>query len=50
MTHGDGKGAVWNVDATSWSARACTLANRTLTVEEWQEFLPGRAYDPACQP
>jgi WD40 repeat protein/tRNA A-37 threonylcarbamoyl transferase component Bud32 len=50
MTHGDGKGAVWNVDATSWSARACTLANRTLTVEEWQAFLPGRAYDPACQP
>jgi WD40 repeat protein/tRNA A-37 threonylcarbamoyl transferase component Bud32 len=49
MTHGDGRGAVWNVDPGSWAVRACTLANRTLTREEWEEFLPGRPYDPACQ-
>jgi len=48
MTHGDGKGAIWDVDPDSWAQRACTLANRTLTPEEWEEFLPGRPYEPAC--
>jgi WD40 repeat protein len=48
MTHGDGKGAVWDIDPESWAQRACRLANRTLTVHEWQEFLPGRPYQPAC--
>jgi WD40 repeat protein len=47
-THGDGKGTIWNIDPESWSQRACTLANRTLTRKEWEEFLPGRAYEPAC--
>ena len=49
MTHGDGKGAVWDVDAESWAQRACAIANRTLTPEEWEEFLPGRPYEPACR-
>ena len=48
MTHGDGKAAVWDVDADSWTRRACTVANRALTHEEWEEFLPGRPYEPAC--
>lgn len=48
MTHGNGRGAVWDVDPRSWAGRACTLANRTLTREEWEEFLPGRDYDPTC--
>jgi WD40 repeat protein/DNA-binding SARP family transcriptional activator len=48
MTHGNGQGGIWDVDPTSWAGRACTLANRTLTREEWEEFLPGRDYDPAC--
>jgi WD40 repeat protein len=46
--HGNGQGAVWNVDPESWKQRACDLANRTLTREEWAEFLPGRPYEPAC--
>jgi WD40 repeat protein len=46
--HGNGQGAVWDVDPESWKRRACALANRTLTREEWGEFLPGRPYDPAC--
>jgi WD40 repeat protein len=46
--HGNGKGAVWDVDAESWKRRACDLANRTLTRDEWEEFLPGRPYEPAC--
>ena len=47
-THGNGQGAVWDVDPESWERRACDLANRTLTREEWEEFFPGRPYEPAC--
>ncbi|MGH2630717.1 MAG: protein kinase domain-containing protein [Actinomycetota bacterium] len=46
--HGNGRGAVWDVDPKSWERRACDLASRTLTPEEWEEFLPGRPYEPAC--
>jgi WD40 repeat protein/tRNA A-37 threonylcarbamoyl transferase component Bud32 len=49
MTNGDGKGAVWDIDPESWAQRACTLANRTLTEKEWEKFLPGRPYQPACR-
>jgi WD40 repeat protein len=49
MTNSNGQGAVWDVDPVSWARRACALANRTLTREEWKEFLPRRPYDPACQ-
>jgi WD40 repeat protein/tRNA A-37 threonylcarbamoyl transferase component Bud32 len=48
LTHGNGHGALWDVDPESWAQRACTLANRTLTRKEWEEFLPGRPYEPAC--
>jgi len=48
MTNGDGQGAVWDVDPDSWAQRACALANRMLTREEWEAFLPGRPYEPAC--
>ena len=48
MTAADGRGAIWDVDPMSWAQRACRLANRTLTPEEWEEFLPGRPYEPAC--
>lgn len=47
-THADGRGAVWDVAPESWERRACDIANRTLTREEWKAFLPGRAYEPAC--
>ena len=46
--HGNGKGAVWDVDPESWKRRACDLANRRLTREEWAEFIPRRSYEPAC--
>jgi WD40 repeat protein len=47
-TAANGQGAVWDIDPESWKQRACDLANRTLTREEWDEFLPGRPYQPAC--
>jgi WD40 repeat protein len=48
MTGADGRGAVWDVDPGSWARRACALARRTLTRDEWDRFLPGRRYDPSC--
>jgi WD40 repeat protein len=50
ITSADGRGAVWDVDPQSWARRACALAHRTLTREEWDRFLPGRPYEPACAP
>jgi WD40 repeat protein len=47
-TAGNGQGALWDVAPESWKHRACDLANRTLTREEWEKFLPGRPYQPAC--
>jgi serine/threonine protein kinase/WD40 repeat protein len=49
MTLSNGEGAVWDIDPESWKQRACAIANRTLTHEEWEEFLPGRPYEPACR-
>ena len=49
MTLANGQGAVWDIDPESWARRACALANRTLTREEWETFLPGRPYEPACR-
>ena len=48
LTLANGEGAVFDVDPESWARRACALANRALTREEWERFLPGRPYAPAC--
>jgi WD40 repeat protein/DNA-binding SARP family transcriptional activator len=48
MTLSNGEGAIWDIDPESWKRRACAIANRTLTREEWEEFVPGRPYKPAC--
>jgi WD40 repeat protein len=48
MTLANGRGAVWDVDPEDWARRACALADRTLTRREWNQFLPGRPYEPAC--
>ena len=48
LTLANGEGAVFDVGPESWARRACALANRALTREEWERFLPGRPYEPAC--
>jgi hypothetical protein len=48
VTNWDGRAVIWDVDPASWRQRACALANRTLTLDEWEKFLPGRPYEPAC--
>jgi WD40 repeat protein len=45
----DGTGLVWDVDPDRWKQRACSVAGRSLTREEWEERLPQRAYQPACR-
>jgi hypothetical protein len=37
------------MDPSSWESQACAMAGRTLTQAEWSQFLPGRAYAPACR-
>ena len=43
-----GAGWVWDVDPSDWLARACQVAGRSLTPQEWQEFLPDRLYHATC--
>jgi DNA-binding SARP family transcriptional activator/WD40 repeat protein len=38
-----------DMDPSSWESQACAMAGRTLTQAEWSQFLPGRAYAPACR-
>jgi hypothetical protein len=40
---------LWDVDPASWLKRACAVAGRPLTQQEWREFLPGRPYQPSCR-
>jgi WD40 repeat protein len=44
----DGTVLLWDVDPTSWPKRGCAVAGRRLTPQEWQDFLPGRPYQPSC--
>jgi WD40 repeat protein len=44
----DGTVLLWDVDPLSWLERACAVAGRDLTPQEWDEFLPGRHYQPPC--
>jgi uncharacterized protein YaiE (UPF0345 family) len=35
---------LWNINIDSWQGLACSIANRNLTAEEWQQFVPGEMY------
>jgi WD40 repeat protein len=45
----DGRVILWDVGEASWRQRACAIANRNLTREEWRESLGERPYRPQCQ-
>jgi WD40 repeat protein/DNA-binding SARP family transcriptional activator len=38
----------WDIRASSLIRQACEVAGRRLTRAEWEEFLPGREFAPAC--
>jgi hypothetical protein len=44
----DGPVLLWDLDPASWRARACAVAGRRLTEQEWEDFLPGRPSQPYC--
>ena len=39
---------VWNLDPDSWLDIACKAAGRSLTEDEWAQFIGDEPYDPAC--
>ena len=45
---GDNSVVLWDIDPVSWRKRACGIANRNLTCDEWRESLGERPYRPAC--
>ena len=47
-TYATGRAYLWDIRPRSLAAHACRVAGRRLTRAEWEEFLPGRDYDPAC--
>ena len=50
LAAGDGAGTVilWDVDLESWLTRACVIANRNLTQEEWERFMGDEPYRATC--
>ncbi|MCJ7738163.1 MAG: hypothetical protein MUQ10_12765 [Anaerolineae bacterium] len=38
----------WQIDPRWWREHACAIAGRSLTQDEWEQFLPGRAYHATC--
>jgi hypothetical protein len=45
----DGRIRSVTADPAVWLKRACEVAGRTLTEREWQEYIGGIPYDPACR-
>jgi WD40 repeat protein len=43
-----GRAYLWDIRPGELARHACEVAGRRLTRAEWQEFLPGRPYAPAC--
>jgi WD40 repeat protein len=43
-----GQGSDWSINPDDWASQACTVAGRTLTQSEWDQYLPNRPYSPAC--
>jgi WD40 repeat protein len=50
VAYAGGQGYQWSIDPAAAATRACAIAGRTLTQSEWQQYLPGRPYAPACNP
>jgi DNA-binding SARP family transcriptional activator/WD40 repeat protein/energy-coupling factor transporter ATP-binding protein EcfA2 len=44
----DGSGSVWPISVRGWTRRACAVAGRNFTREEWNRFVSGRNYTATC--
>lgn len=40
---------IWNLNPDDWQRRACGIANRAFTCEEWREYMGSAPYHPACE-
>jgi WD40 repeat protein len=45
----DGSVRTWDLRVETWLAKACQMAGRGLTQEEWRTYLPDRAYRDPCR-
>jgi WD40 repeat protein len=39
---------LWDIDFASWQERACRIANRNLTREEWKQYIGADPYRKTC--
>ncbi|MGB3715096.1 MAG: protein kinase [Candidatus Promineifilaceae bacterium] len=44
----DGSMVFLDIDLESWRKKACSIANRNLRIEEWEQFLGERNYRETC--
>jgi WD40 repeat protein len=44
----DGKIILWDLRLDSWRSRACEIANRNLTPEEWNRYIGVGAWHKTC--
>jgi WD40 repeat protein len=43
-----GNAFTWPTSLADWEQRACTIAGRNFTHDEWHQFLGGRGYVTVC--
>jgi WD40 repeat protein len=43
-----GHAFTWPASPATWERRACAIAGRNLTGQEWAQFIPGQNYTNAC--
>jgi WD40 repeat protein len=43
-----GSAFTWPLSLAAWEQRACTIAGRNLTRQEWNRLVPGQAYTTVC--
>lgn len=44
----DGSLMLWDMSPESWVSRACRIANRDLTSDEWNQYMGSQAYHETC--
>lgn len=49
VADGEGQVSSWGMGVSRWRAAACAIANRWLSEQEWDDFVPGQPYAPACR-
>jgi WD40 repeat protein len=46
--YGEGQIVLWDINPDAWQRRACNLAGRNLTRDEWHQYLGTRPYQRTC--